>query len=126
MSSRLVLAVVLGAALACDTGPTGGLLTVNLTTPNSGGDRAMLLTVTGPAALAGANAAGQLRLFAASPPFGTTNRFVLTGTLATGAILTIGVADVGKGAAYSATIQQVAAPNYQLRTLTGYSLKISR
>jgi len=50
---------------------------------------------------------------------------VLTGPIAAGTILTIGVADVGKASAYSAAIQQVATPGYQLRALTGYSLSVT-
>jgi hypothetical protein len=48
----------------------------------------------------------------------------LTGALTNGTILTIEVPDVSKASAYSATIQQVATPAYQLRALTGYSLTV--
>ena len=124
---RLVLVLMIGLASACEhnTAPVAGLLTVSLTTPNAGGDGAILLNISGPAALTSVSAPSGLRLFAQPPPFGTTNRFVLTGTIPAGAILTIGVADVNKATAYTATIQQVATPGYQLRALTGYSLKVS-
>ena len=36
------------------------------------------------------------------------------------------VPDVNQVGSYTATVQQVAAPNYQLRSLTGYSLKVSQ
>jgi hypothetical protein len=49
----------------------------------------------------------------------------LTGTLRTGTILTIEVPDVSKASTYTATIQQVATPTYQLRALTGYSLRVA-
>jgi hypothetical protein len=116
--------VLLGAALACeDSGPKTGLLKVNLTTPNTGGDGAILLTVNGPGVLLSATAGAGLRLF--TQPLGTTNHVALTGTLRTGTILTVEVPDVDKASAYTATIQQVATPTYQLRSLIGYSLKVT-
>ncbi len=128
MSKQLLVAVTLGVLFACSdgTGPTAGVLKVNLITPNSGGDGAILLTIAGPAALTSASSANGLRLFS-QPPLGAANRFVLTGILTGGTILTIGVADVTRASAYSATIQQVAMPTYQLRPfLTGYSLTVSQ
>jgi hypothetical protein len=113
--------VLLGAALACEGNAGPGVLKVNLTTPNSGGDGAILLTVSGPAAVVSAAPGAGLRLFAQpSAP----NHMALTGTLRTGTILTIEVADVSKASTYTATIQEVATPSYQLRTLTGYSLRV--
>lgn len=122
---RLAWIVLLGAALACADSPTPGVLKVNLTTPNSGGDAAILFNISGPAALTSVSAPSGLRLFAQPPPFGTANRFVLTGPIRAGTILTIGVANVGEASAYAATVQQVATPAYQLRGLTGYSLKVA-
>jgi hypothetical protein len=122
---RLAWIVLLGAALACEDNPTPGVLKVNLTTPNSGGDAAILVNISGPAALTSMSAPTGLRLFTLPPPLGTANRFVLTGTIRAGTILTIGVADVGQASAYVAAVQQVATPAYQLRALTGYSLKVA-
>jgi len=120
---RLVWLVLLSAVLGCeDSGPKAGPLKVNLTTPNNGGDGAILLTVSGPGVLAGAAPRAGLRLFAR--PFTTVNKVALTGALTNGTILTIEVPDVSKASAYSATIQQVATPAYQLRALTGYSLTV--
>jgi len=127
VSKQLLVLVALGVLFACsnNTGPTGGVLNVNLITPNSGGDGAILLTISGPAALTSVSPANGLRLFS-QPPLGAANRFVLTGVLTGGTILTIGVADIARASAYSATIQQVAVPTYQLRpVLTGYSLTVS-
>lgn len=128
MMKRLLLLVLIGLASACErnTAPVAGLINVSLTTPNGGNDAAILLTITGPAALTNVNAPAGLRLFTQPPPLGTTNRFALTGTIRSGTILTIGVADVNKASAYTATIQQVATAAYQLRALTGYSLKVSQ
>jgi len=128
VTKHLLLALALGVVFACsnDTAPTAGLLTVNLITPNSGGDGAILLTISGPAALTSASPATGLRLFS-QPPLGAANHFVLTGTLTGGTLLTIGVADVARASAYTATIQQVATPTSQLRPfLTGYSLTVSQ
>lgn len=108
------------------SGPVAGVLQVQLTTPNPGADGAILLTVTGPAPLTavGSPLAGG-RAFTDS--LGTTTRVVVTGSLGMGTIATIGVADVRQVASYSATIQQIAQSNYQLRTgLSGYSLRVVR
>jgi hypothetical protein len=114
----------LGVLFACvDTGPTAGVLQVSLTTPNSGADGAILFTISGPAALTTASPAAGLRLFS-EPPFAAANRFVLTGTLVTGTVLTIGVADVGQVRSYTATVEQVAAATDQLRPLGGYALRV--
>ena len=118
LASTLIL---LGAALACsDNSP--GILKVNLTTPNSGADKAILLTVNGPGTLVSATARSGLRLFSQS--FSTTSKVALTGTLTAGTILAIEVPDISKASQYTATILQVATPTYQLRALTGYSLTV--
>ena len=123
---RVLLAVLIGLSGACEhsTGPVAGVLNVRLTTPNSGADGAVLLTISGPAALTSVAAPSGLRMFA-QPPLGTTSKFVVTGTLSAGTILTIGVTDVGQATSYHATVLQVATPAYQLRGLTGYSLTVA-
>jgi hypothetical protein len=120
---RLAWIVAIGAALACGDSPTPGILKVNLTTPSGGGDAAILLTVSGPGVLMSAAPGAGLRLF--KQQLGATNHFALTGTLGGGTILTIEVPDIGKASSYTATIQQVATTTYQLRGLTGYSLKVA-
>ena len=122
---RVLLAVLIALSGACEhnTAPVAGLLRVQLTTPNSGGDRAILVSVTGPAVLTSVAAPSALRVFS-QPPFGTTTKFVVTGTIPSGTILTIGVADVGQAGSYTATVQQAATSTYQLRDLTGYSLTV--
>ena len=84
----------------------------------------ILVSVSGPAALTSIAAPSALRVFS-YPPFGTTNKFVVTGTIPSGTILTIGVADVGQAGSYTATVQQAATSTYQLRDLTGYSLTVA-
>lgn len=124
------LAAVVALGVRCSDhgpiGPAGGTLNVRLTSPNSGGDQAILLAVTGPTALTSAAAGAGLQLFP-QPLGGTTTRFALVGPLNTGAtILTIGVADVSRVSAYRATIDGIAQPDYQLRSLDGYGLTIER
>jgi hypothetical protein len=123
-------AIVMVTGLSCGGGdPTmsgPGVLQVRLTSP-SGADSAIVFTISGPAALTSATAGTGLRLFQ-QPLGGTTTRFALTGLLTNGAtILTIGVTDIGAHSQYSGTINGVALPNYQLRTLPGgYALALTR
>ena len=124
----LLVVLALGGAGSCSesAGPVAGVLMVSLTTPNPNADGAILLTVTGPSALTSAAvpSASGLQLF--SQPLSTTTSFAVTGTLTNTAILTIGVADVSKSSQYTATIQSVAAVDFQLRPLNGYSLKVAQ
>jgi len=123
----LLVALVLGGgAGSCSesSGPVAGLLTVSLATPNAGADGAILFNVSGPQALTSVTARPGLRVF--SQPLSTSTRVAVTGTLTSGAVVTIGVADTRNVAQYTATVQVVAAPDFQLRSLTGYSLTVSR
>lgn len=124
------LAAVVVVGVSCGGGgpnnPVAGNLNIRLTSPNSGADSAIVLTITGPAALTSATAGAGLRLFQ-QPLGGTTTRFALTGRLTTSTtILTIGVTDVNAFGQYSGTIQGLAQPDYQLRPLGGYSLAVIR
>ena len=122
----LLVALALGGAGSCSssTGPVAGVLTVALTTPNAGADGAILFSVTGPQALTHVTAAPGLRVFA--QPLATVTRLAVTGTLANGAVVTIGVADTRNVSQYAATVQAVAAPDFQLRSLSGYSLRVAQ
>jgi hypothetical protein len=122
----LLVALALGGgAGSCreSTGPVAGMLTVSLTTPNAGADDAMLFTITGPEAITTVTAGPGVRVF--TQPLSTATRLAVTGALANGAVVTIGVADTRKAAQYAASIQAVATPAFQLRTLTGYSLRVA-
>ena len=124
---RTLLAFALTAALSCGDDPTGpkpGTLEVRLSTPNAGLDGAILFTVSGPAAPTTVAPAAGLRVFYDS--LAATTTFAVTGTLRTGALVRIEVEDVGRVGAYHATIQQVAASDYALRPLAGYSLTVAR
>src|SRR5580765_3307019 len=117
--SVVLLAGVLAVGLSCGgkdpmtSGP--GDLKVQLISPNSGLDSAIVFTITGPAALTSAVPGAGLRLF--QQPFGgTSTRFALIGRLNTGAvILTIGVQDISQLSQYSGSITGVALPNYNIR-----------
>ena len=120
----VALALGSGAGSCSSIGPVAGLLTVSLATPNAGADGAILFNVSGPQALTSVTAGPGLRVFA--QPLSTSTRVAVTGTLTNGAVVTIGVADTRTVAQYTATVQAVAAPDFQLRSLTGYSLTVSR
>lgn len=123
------LAVVVAAGITCGkdgTGPVAGVLNVRLTSPNSGADSGVVLTIVGPRALTSAAPGPGLRLFQ-QPLGGTTTRFALVGQLNAGAtILTIGVENVNAVSQYAGTIQEVAQSNYALRSLGGYGLTVIR
>ncbi|HEX4627962.1 MAG TPA: hypothetical protein VH137_04150, partial [Gemmatimonadales bacterium] len=99
--------------------------------PNPGADGAILLvvkspmTVLGPSVPTSVSAASGLRVFSLTP-LAATSRFAVTGPLPNGAILTIGVPDVSRVSQYSVAIQDVAANDYTLRPLAGYSLTIAK
>jgi len=104
-----------------------GELTLSLVTPNGGADGAILLVVKGPAPITSASvpSGSGLRLFAG--PLGADSaKFAITGSLANGAIVVLGVADVNRVASYNAFIRQVAANDYTLRSLVGYGVTVSR
>ena len=128
--SLLALVTLVGLSCGGDSTSSGpGQLNVRLTTPNSGADSAIVFTITGPpgAVLTSATAGIGMRVFHA-PFTGTTTRFAVVGQLTQGAVLlTIGVPNVSEFSQYSGTIEGVAQPNYQLRTLPGgYALAITR
>jgi len=123
----VLLATVVVVGLSCGNDPTvsgPGTLLVRLTSPHSGADSAIVLTITGPAALTSAVPGPGLRLFQ-QPQAGPPTRFALIGQLNNGAIiLTIGIKDLGEQSQYNGTINGVAQPNYQLRPLQGYALAL--
>ena len=128
----VMLVSLMTVGLSCGGSPTAsgpGVLKVRLTSPpaNSGLDSAVVITISGPAALTSATAGTGLRLFQ-QPLGGTTTRFALTGLLSNGAtILTIGVTDLGAGSQYNGTVDAVAMPSFQVRTqLGGYALAVTR
>ena len=114
----------IGPALACAAaavlagcgadGPAGppppvpGTLTVTLATP-AADDRAILVSVTGPAA-PGEVAAGSAGYVVHARASGTTLRAAVFGRLGSGPLLRFAVPDVNRAAEYSATAQEVVDP----------------
>ncbi|HUC40290.1 MAG TPA: hypothetical protein VMR92_05615 [Gemmatimonadales bacterium] len=132
LSTLALVAVVVATGISCgDKGVTGvsgpGELNVRLTSPPSALDSAIVFTITGPVPLTGVTVGPGLRLFQ-QPLGGTSTKFALIGQLTNGAlILTIGVQDLAVLSQYSGTINGVALPTYQLRTLPGgYALALLR
>ena len=124
----LAAALVVGLSCGKDgTGPSGpGTLVVRLTSPNSGADSAIVVTISGPQPLTSAVAGPGLRLFQ-QPLGGTSTKFALIGQLNTNAVLlTIGIQDLAHMSQYAGAIDGIARPNYQLRAQTGYALALTR
>lgn len=126
LRALVAVALIWGAVQSCEQpiGPLPGALSVVLATPHGGADGAILFTLTGPAPVTSVTPGPGLRLFA--QPFDTTTRFALTGAVTQGTVVTIGVTDVRQVGSYTATLQQVAAPSFELRPLAGYALRVSR
>ena len=128
--STIVALVIVAGGLSCGrdiVAPVAGTLRVQLTTPNSGADSAMVLTISGPqSGITGATPGPGLLMFN-QPVGGTVTKFALVGQLNNGATLvTIGVPDVGRVSQYTASVYQVAAPDYSLRpSLAGYALSVT-
>lgn len=134
MKRLLGMAIIAGAmlvGLSCGGDgpiqPSGpGELKVRLTSPAANADSAIVFTITGPAPLTSVTVGTGLRLFQ-QPLGGTSTRFALTGLMTNGAtILTIGVPDIGALSQYSGSVDGVAQANYQLRSLPGYALALTR
>lgn len=124
----LTAALVAGVSCGGDgTGPSGpGTLLVKLTSPHTGADSAIVFTISGPQPLTSAAAGTGLRLFQQALG-GTSTKFALIGQLNTNAvILTIGIQDLKQWNQYTGSIGGVAQPNYQLRSLIGYALALTR
>lgn len=125
---RVVGVAALALLIACgdSTGPVAGTLRVNLVTPHSGDDGAVMFMLSSPVAPRAVAATAGLTLWGA-PATGTTSMLVLTGTLSSGTILTLQVDDVKQAGQYSVTLVQVASTGYSLRLpLTGYSATVTR
>jgi hypothetical protein len=120
-------AMLLGSSCGKDpSGPQGGTLRVQLTMPaaNNGLDRAILLTITGPAAPLSIAAGSGMKIY--HQPLAGTMRVAVTGSLSNGATLaTIQVSDLN--ASYGVIVHQIAqATTYQLRSPAGYSGAVVR
>ncbi len=126
---RILAATAVALVVACkgdSTGPVAGTLKVNLTTPNSGADGAVMLVLSSPVAPTSVAAGAGLALWGA-PVTSTSAKLVLTGTLTTGTVMTLNVDDINKVAQYTVSLQQVAASSgFGLRALAGYSATVTK
>jgi len=126
------LAVAAGAALlaGCDGGgtpaqPTPGVLTVSLAAPVAG-DRALMIAITGPAAVSDVQAAAiGYTTFAGSQ--GATTRVAVFGAIAGGPVLHFSVPDTRQAGQYQASVVDAADVQNTARTsLAAYKLSVSR
>jgi hypothetical protein len=124
--AALFLAVVL--LPACDAGeparPQPGELTLTLATPNT--DGALLVAISGPAAVGTVQSASAGNVVHARTQ-GTTTTVAVFGSVAAGPLLRVSVPDVRQAARYTATVREAADAQNALRTsLAGYTLAVSR
>lgn len=124
-------ALLLAAALlsACDAGEpeqaAPGDLVVTLDTPGNS-DRALLLTLSGPAAVTAVQGAAPSYVVHARTQ-GTTTRVAVFGAVADGPLLRVTVPDVRQAGRYTATlVESAGASNVPHADLTGYELTVSR
>jgi hypothetical protein len=128
--TRLAALLVAGALLSScggssePTGPTAGVLSLTLNTPNTG-DGAILFRVNGGQvdSIAGSAmvADGSYNLFPAN-----LTRVVIAGPITDGAIAYLFVPDIDKVANYTVTIEQVVVDaTYAQRSTAGYSMAVA-
>ncbi|HSU14775.1 hypothetical protein [Longimicrobium sp.] len=130
--SRAALLVAAALLSACGGGdgtgsaaPGPGVLTVTLDNPNAG-DRALVLTLSGPAAVTDVQPAVATNVVYTRTQ-GTTTRVAVFGTIADGALLQVSVPDAGRAGEYSATVQEAAdAGNAARGSVSGYSATVKR
>lgn len=130
MTARRLAPVLAAALLAAGCGggdgPSAGTLEVTLT--GSGPARSVKFQLVGPTTgiaepgtgpvLAADTAGADTLVVAVIAPAGAT----LNGT----AVAHLSVPDVGAAASYTATVLEVAAPNYALQPVSGYALTVAR
>jgi hypothetical protein len=112
-----VTLVVLAAGVACgggeSTGPKAGTATVSLVTPNAD-DGVVLLTLTGSGLANVQSASSSYKVYwrVVSP---SEVRAIVVGNLASGAVLTASMDDVGKIGQYAGTVAEAASRNDVVR-----------
>jgi hypothetical protein len=116
-------ALVAGAACGGgdSTGPKAGTATISLVTPNAD-DGAVLLTLTVPGLANVQSASSSYRVYwrVVSP---SEVRAIVVGNLASGAVLTASVDDVGKVGQYAGTVVEAASLTDVVRGSTaGYGV----
>jgi hypothetical protein len=123
-----VAALAVAFVAGCDDGPSGpvpGELVVRLETPNAT-DRAVMLSITGPAAPS-AVVAARAGDVVYSEAAGTTVKAAVFGRLASGDLLRLSVADVKQSRSYAVTVVEAADSTNALRaSLSGYRATVVR
>jgi len=115
------------AFATCDSGPQAGELVISLSAPNQQ-DGAVAFTVnaaepnTVESLVAGCTGC-QVWIFRVSD---AQVKGIVTGSVVPGPVLRVTVTDMRRPESYSATIQEVAAPTFALRGLSGYSLTVEK
>jgi hypothetical protein len=124
---RAAFAASVGLLLACSgTEPVAGTLQVNLADPNNGQDGAVMLVLLFPTPPVSVSVAPGLTLWG-GPVTTSPARLVLTGTVTSGAILTLQVDDINKVGQYQVTLLAVAnATTYQPQPLSSYSATVTK
>ncbi len=106
-------------------GAVPGTLVVSLTTPRAD-DGALLFELSGPPIDSATAINSSLRLFTRRES-GSTVIGAIVGVLASGAVVTLHVPDVGHAAGYTATVLEVADRQDALRaSRTGYALSVTQ
>ena len=124
----LAAAVVLAAAAACGkdspTGPTPGVVTLSLVTPNPD-DGAVTLVLTGPG-IASLDAASSAYAVYWRVVSATEARGIVVGNLSAGVIATASVGDANHPDAYHVEILEVASRSDDVRASTaGYAVTLA-
>ena len=125
----LISLALVGLAAGCGggsgpSGPTPGVLTLTLNTPNTG-DGALLFRVTG--GVVDSIAGSAMVLDGSYNTFpGNLTRVVVAGPITDGVIAHLYVPDVGKVSSYVVTMEQVTAnSNFAQRSTAGYSIAVT-
>ncbi len=127
MKTRIgaLLALTATLAVACDSGPTAGNLTVDITTPIPNlGAVSFVVTSVEPATIDTVTAACSSCEVFTTRVSTTEVRGVVTGTVVAGPLLTIAVPDTKQLAAYSAQLLEASEPDYELSSVTGMALTV--
>jgi len=125
---RIALIAVLAlAGWSCgEPGPVAGELTFNLTTPNTddGAVQIAVSTVAPNMLTSVAAACGGCKAFTAKVS-DTQYRAVITGTIGAGAVVRVGVSDVGPRTSYSGQVVAVASRTFVVRSAAAYTLVLA-
>ena len=120
-------AIVLALALTSCDGPNAGELMFDLSTPNSddGAIQFTIVATPGYEMLDLEAACATCRVFA-RPVDERTTLGIITGQIDGGALLRAVVSNPGRPAAYLITVVEVSSRTYELRSVEGYSISVSR